>query len=85
MQWNDSANAGFSKAKPWLRVPPSYKAHNVASEQKDSNSVLSFYRQLLVMRHKEPALMGELCGVEGDDPTCLLTSAVQRRSGFLWC
>jgi len=27
MQWNDSANAGFSKAKPWLRVPPSYKAH----------------------------------------------------------
>src|SRR5438552_18928964 len=57
MQWNESQNAGFSKAKPWLPVPASYKAHNVASEMKDSNSVLSFYRQLLALRHKEPALL----------------------------
>jgi len=56
MQWNESQNAGFSKAKPWLPVPPSYKTHNVASEMKDANSVLSFYRQLLALRHKEPAL-----------------------------
>lgn len=57
MQWTDGQNAGFSKAKPWLPVPPSAKTHNVASEMKDQNSVLSFYRQLLAMRHKEPALL----------------------------
>jgi alpha-glucosidase len=57
MQWNDSQNAGFSKAKPWLPVPASYKTHNVASEMKDANSVLGFYRQLLALRHKEPALL----------------------------
>jgi alpha-glucosidase len=57
MQWNEGQNAGFSKAKPWLPVPPSYKTHNVASEMKDANSVLSFYRQLLALRHKEPALL----------------------------
>src|SRR5260370_12938545 len=57
MQWNESANAGFSKAKPWLPVPPSYKTHNVAAEMKDPNSVLSFYRQLLALRHSEPALL----------------------------
>jgi alpha-glucosidase len=56
MQWNESQNAGFSKAKPWLPVPAGYKTHNVASEMKDANSVLSFYRQLLALRHKEPAL-----------------------------
>jgi len=69
MQWNDGANAGFSKAKPWLPVPPSYKTHNVASEQKDNNSVLSFYRQLLAMRHKEAALLeGNYVALNADDP-----------------
>src|SRR4051812_26298636 len=29
MQWDDSANAGFSKATPWLPVPATAKTHNV--------------------------------------------------------
>jgi alpha-glucosidase len=69
MQWNDTTNAGFSKAKPWLPVPPSYKTHNVASEQKDSNSILSFYRQLLSLRHTEPALLdGNYIPLNENDP-----------------
>jgi alpha-glucosidase len=60
MQWDESANAGFSKAKPWLPVPPSYKTHNVADELKDPDSILNFYRRVLALRHNEPAL------VEGD-------------------
>jgi alpha-glucosidase len=72
MQWDSSANAGFSKAKPWLPVPPSYKTHNVAAEMKDPNSVLSFYRQLLTMRHKEPALLdGDYTSINEDDPNVL--------------
>jgi alpha-glucosidase len=72
MQWNDTANAGFSKAKPWLPVPPSYKTHNVASEQKDSNSILSFYRQLLALRHTEPALLeGNYIPLNENDPNVL--------------
>ena len=72
MQWNDGVNAGFSKAKPWLPVPPSAKTHNVATEQKDQNSVLSFYRQLLAMRHKEPALLdGDYIPLDQDDPNVL--------------
>jgi alpha-glucosidase len=73
MQWNDGVNAGFSKAKPWLPVPASYKTHNVASEQKDNNSVLSFYRQLLAMRHKEPALLeGNYTALNENDPNVLM-------------
>ena len=72
MQWSDSANAGFSKSKPWLPVPDSYKSHNVATETKDTNSILSVYRQLLTMRHKEPALMnGTYVPLNEDDPNVL--------------
>jgi len=72
MQWNDSANVGFSKVKPWLPVPPSYKTHNVAAEMKDENSILSFYRQLLALRHREPALLdGDYISINEDDPHVL--------------
>jgi alpha-glucosidase len=57
MQWNDSANAGFTKGKPWLPVPGTYKTHNVAEESKDSDSVLSFYKQLLKLRHTNAAML----------------------------
>jgi alpha-glucosidase len=57
MQWDSSENAGFSKAKPWLPVPPTYKTHNVADENKDSNSVLEFYKKVLELRHTNRALL----------------------------
>jgi alpha-glucosidase len=55
MQWDDSENAGFSKATPWLPVPPSYKTHNVASQLQDPNSILWFYKKVLNLRrtHRE--------------------------------
>ena len=74
MQWNDGVNAGFSKAKPWLPVPPSATTHNVETEAKDPDSILNFYRQLLAMRHKEPSLLeGDYFPLNEDDPNvCLL-------------
>jgi alpha-glucosidase len=72
MQWNDAKNAGFSNAKPWLPVPPSFKTHNVAAESKDPNSILSIYHQLLAMRHNEPALLnGTYTALNEDDPNVL--------------
>ncbi len=56
MQWNTSANAGFSTAAPWLPVPESYKTHNVDVEDKDPNSILNFYRQLIQLRRSNPQL-----------------------------
>jgi alpha-glucosidase len=72
MQWTDAANAGFSKTKPWLPVPPSYKTHNVVAESKDANSILSVYRQLLALRRKEPALInGSYLALNEDDANVL--------------
>jgi len=72
MQWNDSTNAGFSIHDPWLPVPPSYKTHNVATESKDPNSVLGFYRKLLALRHSNAALLeGTYEALNENDPKVL--------------
>jgi len=72
MQWNESENAGFSQAAPWLPVPPSYKTHNVADELKDPNSILNFYKNVLGLRHKEPALIeGEYVALNQNDANVL--------------
>jgi alpha-glucosidase len=69
MQWTDGPNAGFTTGKSWLPVPPSAQTHNVASEAKDANSILSVYKKLLAMRHMEPALIeGDYVSVNNDDP-----------------
>jgi alpha-glucosidase len=84
MQWNSGVNAGFSKATPWLPVPPSYKAHNVAAEMKDENSVLSFYRQLLALRHREPALLdGDYTSINENDPNVLAYLRHYKDEAFL--
>jgi alpha-glucosidase len=51
MQWDEGQNAGFSKSTPWLPVPPTAKTHNVADEAKDPDSILSFYKKVLNLRH----------------------------------
>jgi alpha-glucosidase len=57
MQWNSSANAGFTTGTPWLPVPESAKTRNVEVESKHPNSVLSFYKQVLHLRRTEPGLV----------------------------
>jgi alpha-glucosidase len=57
MQWDESENAGFSKAAPWLPVPPTAKAHNVADESKDPESILAFYKKVLKLRHTNKCLL----------------------------
>lgn len=56
MQWNDEAFAGFSKVKPWLRVPDSYARINVKVQGPDAFSMLNFYQRIIDIRRKEAAL-----------------------------
>lgn len=57
MQWNDSVNAGFSTEKPWIGVNPNYTEINVAVQQKDSNSILNFYKMMIALRKKSNVLI----------------------------
>jgi len=57
MQWDTSSNAGFTTSpSPWLPIPPSCKQRNVAVEEKDPDSLLNFYKQLIRLRRTHPAL-----------------------------
>jgi alpha-glucosidase len=72
MQWDTTANAGFSSSVPWLPIPPSYRTYNVASERKDPSSILNIYRHLLRLRRENPALReGEYVALNEDDPNVL--------------
>ncbi len=55
MQWDNSINAGFSEAKPWLRVGPDYRQCNAEKQMKDNNSLFHWYKKLIALRSREPA------------------------------
>jgi len=57
MQWDARENAGFSSTAPWLPVDARYKQYNVETEKQGPNSILSYYRRLLGMRHTNRALL----------------------------
>lgn len=57
MQWDNSENAGFSTAQPWLKVNPNYEKINAAEQRQDSGSIFNFYRELIALRKAEPALI----------------------------
>jgi alpha-glucosidase len=73
MQWDTSRNAGFSSAdKTWLPLPESHKIRNVAVEEKNPNSILNFYKQLIRLRRQHSALRnGSYIALNRQDPNVL--------------
>lgn len=57
MCWTAEENAGFTSGKPWIEVIPGYKRINVATEEKDKDSVLNFYRKMIELRHSDDTLV----------------------------
>jgi oligo-1,6-glucosidase len=68
-QWNDTKNAGFTTGKPWLKVNPNYKTVNEEAENKDPNSTLNYFRQLVKLRKENPVLVyGKFDLVDAENP-----------------
>ncbi|WP_411676932.1 glycoside hydrolase family 13 protein [Caproicibacter sp.] len=57
MQWDDTPNAGFSRAEPWIPVNPNYRRINVSQNLSDPDSVFHYYRKMIRLRRKFPALI----------------------------
>ena len=56
MQWDSSANAGFTAGTPWQPVNDDHPEVNVESELADPTSLLNRYRTLLQIRQDHRAL-----------------------------
>jgi alpha-glucosidase len=56
MQWDASANAGFTNGTPWLPVPSSAATINVAKQKNDPNSLFVWYQSLIRLKKTNPAL-----------------------------
>jgi glucan 1,6-alpha-glucosidase len=50
MQWDETANAGFTTGTPWLHVNPNYPEINVKKSLADKNSVFYTYKKLIELR-----------------------------------
>lgn len=57
MQWDASANAGFTSGKPWMDVNPNYIHINAAEQACRSDSVLSFYKELIALRKRHKTIV----------------------------
>lgn len=57
MQWDDSAQAGFTTGTPWLAVNPNYTEINAKVETADVNSVFHYYKKLITLRKENPVVV----------------------------
>ncbi|WP_254279831.1 glycoside hydrolase family 13 protein [Haloarcula marina] len=57
MQWDDSANAGFTDGDPWFPVTDTYREVNVAAARADEDSIWHYYRRAIELRHESPVLV----------------------------
>ena len=56
-QWNLNTNAGFTSGTPWIKVNPNYTEVNVASEEKQKDSVLNYFKILIKLRKSSDVLI----------------------------
>ena len=82
MQWNGSAQAGFTMGRPWLPVSSNAATCNVERESMNPVSLVSLYRRLIHLRKTTPALMdGSYTPLDVDHPDCLAFLRKNERMG----
>ena len=69
MQWDSTANAGFSTGNPWFKVNSNYSFINVSIQEKDPNSCLNYFRKMVQLRKENLALVyGKYSLLDKDNP-----------------
>ncbi|GAA0361565.1 alpha-amylase family glycosyl hydrolase [Bowmanella denitrificans] len=67
--WRNQPQGGFSSAKPWLPVPEAHLPLSVEEQEKQPDSVLNTYRQIMAWRKQQPALLyGDIRFIDTEEP-----------------
>ena len=56
VQWDASRHGGFTTGAPWIAVNPNTSHVNAAEQVDNPDSVFSFYRKVIALRHSEPVV-----------------------------
>ena len=71
MQWDNTANAGFSQSKPWIGVANNYPKINVKAALDDPNSIFYCYQTLIKLRKMYPIfIFGDYQDLTPDNADC---------------
>jgi alpha-glucosidase len=62
LPWDTSERAGFTSGEPWLPIPASHRALDIASQQDDPASKLNGFRRFLGWRKHHAALLDGAIG-----------------------
>ncbi|MGO4777765.1 alpha-glucosidase, partial [Lysobacter sp. 2RAB21] len=62
LPWDTSERAGFTSGEPWLPIPASHRALDIASQQDDPASKLHGFRRFLGWRKRHAALLDGAIG-----------------------
>lgn len=82
MQW--TSTGGFSNHQPWIEMNPNHRTINVANEQADPQSVLSFYKRLIDLRLSDPILLtGEYHLINTHDHQLYVYTRESGQQGYL--
>lgn len=57
MQWDDTANGGFTTGTPWIAVNPNYTKINAKEQISRKDSVFRHYQKLISLRHSFPVIV----------------------------
>ncbi len=57
MQWDDSAQGGFTSGEPWIRINPNYKEINAVQQLGDPDSVFHYYQKLIRLRKEKDIIV----------------------------
>ncbi len=87
IHWNNTENAGFSNAKPWLKVIDNYKEINAQEQIEREDSVFNYYKKLLAFRkNNEVVFYGKFVPfMEDSKEIFAFTRELEDRKLFVMC
>src|SRR3546814_2365211 len=78
MRISDWSSDGCSSDLPWLPIPAAHRAHSVATQEADPDSVLHGFRRFMQWRKNQPCLRwGDISFLDTAEP---LLAFIRRRS-----
>jgi oligo-1,6-glucosidase len=85
MQWNTTANAGFTSGKPWLPINQNFTTTNVEMQDTMASSILNYVRKMIQLRkqHKDILVYGKYAVLDMDNKAVYAYTRTNGKDTFL--